>query len=86
MSGLSDVRGFLRKAMIELADSEATPEEMQLMIDRAKAQAQVAGAYVDIVKTEIVAVKTAADAGLLDSDGQRHSAAALIGIDDSARS
>lgn len=81
MSEMHEVRGFLRKAMIELADSEAEPKDMQLIIDRAKAQAQVASAYVDTVKTEIVAVKTAADAGLLGSNQQRDSAARLIGID-----
>lgn len=61
---MKDVRGFLMKQLAELADSDATPEEMATVIDRAKATASVAGTYCESVKLEMEAIR------LLDETGR----------------
>lgn len=48
-----DVRDYLRKALIELSDSDADPEAMQRIIERAKMTSRVSDAYINVVKTEL---------------------------------
>jgi hypothetical protein len=60
-----DVREFLRKQLAELADSDATPEEMALKIERAKATSQVASTYIAAVKVEIDGIRLADEIGVL---------------------
>lgn len=62
---MKDVRGFLMKQLAELADSDATPEEMAARIDRAKATAGVAGTYCETVKLEMEAIKLFDETGKL---------------------
>lgn len=65
MSTMNDVRDFLMKQLKELADSDATPEEMALKIERAKASSMVAGTFIASVKCEIDAIETAHETGKL---------------------
>lgn len=65
MATLNDVRDYLRKQLAELADSDATSEEMDGRIKRANATVSVANAIVSTVKAEIDAVRVMADTGLL---------------------
>lgn len=62
---MKDVRDFLTKQLAELADSDATPEEMELRIKRANATTQVANTYVATVKTEIDAIRAFESCGSL---------------------
>lgn len=65
MAMLSDVRDYLRKQLAELADSDATPEEMEARIKRANATVSVANAVVSTVKVEIDAIRLMDDTGML---------------------
>jgi hypothetical protein len=58
-----DVRDYLCKALAELADSTATPEDMALNIERAKATSNVAAQYTNLVKAEIDAIRLMDDTG-----------------------
>ena len=60
-----DVRDYLCKALAELADSTATPEELALNIERAKATSNVAAQYTNLVKAEIDAIRLMDDTGKL---------------------
>lgn len=82
MNDLKDVRASLKSIMHELNDSEATAEDMQTRIARAKAMSQVTAAHVETYKLELKAVETAANAGLIDlsDQQQRDSAARMIGM------
>ena len=62
-----DVRDYLCKALAELADSTATPEEMAQNIERAKATSNVAAQYTNLVKAEIDAIRLLDDTGRLPS-------------------
>lgn len=62
---LNDVRDYLRKQLAELADSDATPEELEQRIKRANATVSVSQAIVATVKTEIDAIKVFSDTGLM---------------------
>jgi hypothetical protein len=64
---LNDVRDYLRKQLEELADSDATPEELELRLKRANATVSVSQAIVATVKTEIDAIKVYYDTGLMPS-------------------
>lgn len=61
---MKDVRDFLMKQLAELADSDASAEEMAIRIDRAKASSGVASAYCDSMKLELEAIR------LLDATGR----------------
>lgn len=65
MSVLKDTRDYLQKAMRELADSDATADDMNLIIARARATSQVAAAVVATVKTECDAYQMAHNIGIL---------------------
>lgn len=65
MNDLQNARDYLRKALAELADSDASPEEMKLKIDRAKATSNVTDAIVQTLKIEIDAVRVADEFGLM---------------------
>ena len=65
MSELQDVRDFLRKSLCELADSDASAEEMRLKIERAKATSIVAGSIVQTIKLECDAIRLAEATGML---------------------
>jgi hypothetical protein len=58
---MSDVRDHLVAMMEQLGDPDSKPE----VIERAKAMSQVAGQYIDAVKTEITAARVAAEVGYL---------------------
>ena len=60
-----DVRDYLCKALAELGDSDATSEEMALIIERAKATSNVAAQYTNLVKAEIDAIRLMDDTGRL---------------------
>lgn len=60
-----DVRNYLCKALAELADATATPEEMAQNIERAKATSNVAAQYTNLVKAEIDALRLMDDTGKL---------------------
>lgn len=62
---LNDVRDYLRKQLEELADSDATPEELEQRIKRANATVNVSQAIVATVKTEIDALKIINETGLM---------------------
>lgn len=64
-SQLQDVRDYLSKSLRELADSDASAEEMARIIERAKATSQVSGAIVATVKVELDAIRTAERTGML---------------------
>ena len=59
-----DVRDYLCKALAELADATATPEDMAQNIERAKATSNIAAQYTNLVKAEIDAIK------LMDATGR----------------
>ena len=61
----TDVCDFLGKALRELADSDATPEELQAIIERAKASAAIAQAYTGIARVQLDAVKLAQETGYM---------------------
>lgn len=71
---IQDVRDYLLKQMAELADSDATAKQQALVVERARASAQVAGVYVDAVKTEIYAARLLADTGYMPAgvEAPRH--------------
>jgi hypothetical protein len=60
-----DVRDYLCKALVELGNSDASPEEMALIIERAKATSNVAAQYTNLVKAEIDAIRLMDDTGKL---------------------
>lgn len=62
---MNDVRDFLMKQLKELADSDASAEEMALKIERAKATSTVASTFIASVKCEIDAIETAHETGKL---------------------
>lgn len=62
---VKNVRDFLLKQMSELADSDMTAEQAELVIEKAKATSQVAGTYIAAVKVELEAVKVWDETGLL---------------------
>jgi hypothetical protein len=64
---LNDVRDYLRKQLAELADSDASAEELEQRIKRANATVSVSQAIVATVKTEIDAIKVFNDTGLMPS-------------------
>lgn len=60
-----DVRDYLCKALVELGNCDATPEEMALTIERAKATSNIAAQYTNLVKAEIDAIRLMDDTGRL---------------------
>jgi hypothetical protein len=64
---LNDVRDYLRKQLAELADSDASAEELEQRIKRANATVSVSQAIVATVKAEIDAIKVFSDTGLMPS-------------------
>jgi len=60
---MKDLRGYLTKQLAELADSDATQEEMAIRIERAKATSQVAQTYIGTVKAEMDAIKLYGETG-----------------------
>ena len=62
---MKDVQGFLGKQIVELADSELTGEDLNRVLARARATAQVADVYIESVKTELFAIRLFSDTGLL---------------------
>lgn len=60
-STTADVRDYLRKALAELADSDADEEQMARNIERAKTTARVSDAYINVVKTEMQGAQMFAD-------------------------
>lgn len=62
---ISDVRDFIGKAIKEVANSDATPEEMAAVLERAKQTCALAGAYVQVVKCELDGARLYADHGVI---------------------
>lgn len=62
---MKDLRDYLAKQLAELADSDASPEEMALRIERSKATSQVVQTYIGTVKAELDAIKLYSDTGHL---------------------
>lgn len=62
---VSDMQDFIGKAIRELSDSDATPDEMQQVIERAKAIGALTGQYVQLVRCEIDAAKVYSEHGVI---------------------
>lgn len=62
---ISDVRDFIGKAIKEVANSDATPEEMSAVLERAKQTSALASAYVQVVKCELDGAKLYAEHGVI---------------------
>lgn len=62
---INDVRDFIGKAIKEVANSDATPEEIALTIERAKTTCGLVGQYVQVAKIGLDAVRVYSDTGLL---------------------
>lgn len=62
---ISDVRDFIGKAIKEVANSDATPEEMAVVLERAKQTSALASAYVQVVKCELDGARMYADHGVI---------------------
>ena len=62
---VKDVRDLLLKQMLELADSDMTPDQAKIAIEKAKATSQAAATYIGAVKVELDAVKLFDETGLL---------------------
>lgn len=66
MSEMAELRGFLMKSIRELADSDASGEELDSTVKRCKAQGEMVRTYVQTVKAEIEAFSVAVDAGIIN--------------------
>jgi len=66
MSEMAELRGFLMKSIRELADSDASGEELDNTVKRCKAQGEMVRTYVQTVKAEIEAFSVAIDAGIIN--------------------
>lgn len=64
---MKDVRDFLTKQLVELADSDLKGEELSAALERARATSLVASTYVSTVKVEIDAARLLDDTGKLVS-------------------
>jgi hypothetical protein len=62
---VEDVRNHLVQVMESLNDGEATPVEVTLSIEKAKAMSGLATAYINSVKVEIDAIRLADEVGML---------------------
>lgn len=83
MSEMAELRGFLMKSIRELADSDASGEELDNTVKRCKAQGEMVRTYVQTVKAEIEAFSVAVDAGIINqSNVENSSLKKLIGSAD----
>lgn len=71
MSEMAELRGFLMKSIRELADSDASGEELDNTVKRCKAQGEMVRTYVQTVKTEIEAISLAFDAGIINQNSAK---------------
>lgn len=80
MTTMRDIKNALGGMMQELA-GQSSGEQLQQQVARAKAMADIAGAYVAASKSEIDAVKVADELGLMDGLGGKERGARLLGVD-----
>lgn len=80
MTTMRDIKSALGGMMHELA-GQSSGEQLQQQVARAKAMADIAGAYIAASKAEIDAVKVADELGLMDGLDGKERGAKLLGVE-----